>query len=36
MMDIELLDIDAILKGLRFPYKVSMVTQVVIAAGEIS
>jgi len=36
MMDIELLDIDAILKGLRFPYKVSKVTQVVIAAGEIS
>lgn len=36
MMDIELLDEEAILKGLRFPYKVSKVTQVVIAAGEIS
>ena len=36
MMDIELLDDEAILKGLRFPYKVSKVTQVVIAAGEIS
>ena len=36
MMDIELLDDEAILKGLHFPYKVSKVTQVVIAAGEIS
>ena len=35
-MDIELLDTAAIINGLRFPYKVSKVTQVVIAAGEIS
>ena len=36
IMDIELLDNDAILNGLRFPYKVCKVTQVVIATGEIS
>ena len=36
MMDIELLNTAAIINGLRFPYKVSKVTQVVIAAGEIS
>lgn len=35
-MDIELLDNDTILKGLRFPFKVNKVTQVVISAGEIS
>ena len=35
-MDIELLDNDTLLKGLRFPHKVGKVTQVVIAAGEIS
>lgn len=35
-MDIELLNNDSILKGLRFPYKVEKVTQVVISAGEIS
>ena len=33
---IELLDTNTILTGLRFPYKVSKVTQVVIAKGEIS
>lgn len=36
MKDIELLDNDTILNGLRFPYKVSKVTQIVIADGEIS
>jgi len=36
MKDLELLDNDAILSGLRFPYKVSKVIQVVIAAGELS
>lgn len=35
-MDIELLDNDTILKGLRFPLKVNKVTQVVISSGEIS
>ena len=35
-MDIELLDNQAILSGLRFPFKVSKVTQVVIARGEAS
>ena len=35
-MNIELLDNDSILNGLRFPFKVSKVTQVVIAQGEIS
>ena len=35
-MDIELLNNDSILKGLRFPYKVEKVTQVVVSAGEIS
>ena len=33
---IELLDTNTILTGLRFPYKVSKVTQVVISKGEIS
>ena len=36
MKDLELLDNDAILSGLRFPYKVNKVIQVVIAAGELS
>lgn len=36
MMDIELLDNESILTGLRFPHKVNKVTQVVIAKGEIS
>lgn len=36
MMDIELLDTDTLLKGLRFPHKVGKVTQVVISTGEIS
>lgn len=35
-MDIGLLDTESILTGMRFPYKVNKVTQVVIAAGEIS
>ncbi len=35
-MDIELLKNETILKGLRMPYKVGKVTQVVIASGEIS
>lgn len=36
MKDLELIENEAIINGLRFPYKVSKVTQVVIAAGEIS
>lgn len=36
MKDIELLDKSAILAGLRFPYKVSKVTQVLVKEGEIS
>lgn len=36
MMDIELLDTKTIISGLRFPFKVNNVTQVVIAEGEIS
>lgn len=36
MKDLEILDNDTILKGIRFPHKVSKVTQVIIAAGEIS
>ena len=35
-MDIELLENETILKGLRFPHKVGKVTQVLIAEGEIS
>ena len=35
-MDIELLDTKTIINGLRFPFKVNKVTQVVIAEGEIS
>lgn len=35
-MQIELLNNDSILRGLRFPYKISKVTQVVIAEGEMS
>lgn len=36
MLDIGLLDTGDILKGMRFPYKVSKVIQIVVAAGEIS
>lgn len=36
MKDLELIENEAIINGLRFPYKVNKVTQVVIAAGEIS
>ncbi len=35
-MQIELLNNDSILRGLRFPYKISKVTQLVIAEGEMS
>ncbi len=35
-MELALLDTDSILKGLRFPHKISDVTQVVIAKGEMS
>ena len=35
-MEIELLDNDSILKGMRFPYKISKVIQVIIAEGEMS
>lgn len=35
-MDIELIDNDSLINGHRFPYKFNKVTQVVIAAGEIS
>lgn len=35
-MDIELLENETILQGLRFPHRVGKVTQVVIASGEIS
>ena len=35
-MEIKLLDNDSILKGLRFPYKISKVIQVIIAEGEMS
>ena len=34
MKNLELLDNDTILKGIRFPHKVSKATQVIIAAGE--
>lgn len=36
MKDLELIENEAIINGLRFPYKVNKVTQVVIASGEIS
>ena len=36
LQDIELLDGGSILKGLRFPYKIKKVTQIVITAGQFS
>ena len=36
LQDIELLDKENILKGLRFPYKIQKVTQIVITAGRFS
>ena len=36
LQDIELLEKENILKGLRFPYKIQKVTQIVITAGRFS
>ena len=36
LKDIELLDSESILKGLRFPHKINKVTQIVITAGRFS
>ena len=34
LQDIELLESGSILKGLRFPHKITKVTQIVITAGQ--
>lgn len=36
MLDIELLENDAIVRGMRFPHRVSKVIQLLVASGEIS
>ena len=36
MGDIELLENEEVLRGIRFPHKIERVTQIVITAGSIS